>query len=298
MASIFLSHNSIDKPFVEKLSKDLKRLGVNVWFDKWEVKTGDSLLWKINDGITENEYLGIVLTPESVNSSWVKLELDAAMVKQLNNKQVVILPILLRDCTLPLVLAGAKYADFRSEYDLRLSELAAVFGIANTATISENNWRKFTKDKYSNWKKFREQEFAELVTALVAKAREFNWSVWTGGNNQFSLALSARWSDGANGLSKSIPIRLCGRNNAYLLSLQDAWNPNHLNASDYTVHIGNTVNACEEYVWRQLTKMEEQHGRPKGKPSFFTHRFLKTEMKYELIKDSIRKMNWDRNVII
>ena len=298
MPSIFLSHTSVDKPFVEKLSKDLKCLGINVWFDKWEIKPGDSLLSKINDGITENEFLGIVLTPESVNSGWVRLELDAGMMKQLHSRQVVVLPILLRNCTIPLVLAGAKYADFRTEYDLGLSELAAVFGIANTETISENNWRKYTKDKNSDWKKFREQEFTELVTALTARAREFNWSVWTGGNNQLSLVLSARWSDGANGLGKSIPIRLCGRTSAYMLSLRDTRNPNHLKVSDYTIHLGNTINACEEYVWRQMKNMEEKHGRPKGEPSFFTHRFLKAEVKYELIKESIRKMNWDRNVAI
>jgi len=34
MPSIFLSHTSVDKPFVEKLAYDLRRIGVNVWFDK------------------------------------------------------------------------------------------------------------------------------------------------------------------------------------------------------------------------------------------------------------------------
>lgn len=43
MSSIFLSHTSLDKPFVEKLAKDLKRIGINVWFDKWEIKIGESI---------------------------------------------------------------------------------------------------------------------------------------------------------------------------------------------------------------------------------------------------------------
>lgn len=34
MPSVFLSHTSVDKPFVEKLANDLRRVGVNVWFDK------------------------------------------------------------------------------------------------------------------------------------------------------------------------------------------------------------------------------------------------------------------------
>ncbi len=43
MPSLFLSHSSADKTFVEKLAKDLEGVGVNVWFDKWEIKVGDSL---------------------------------------------------------------------------------------------------------------------------------------------------------------------------------------------------------------------------------------------------------------
>lgn len=47
MPSLFLSHSSADKTFVEKLAKDLEGVGVNVWFDKWEIKVGDSLTGKI-----------------------------------------------------------------------------------------------------------------------------------------------------------------------------------------------------------------------------------------------------------
>ena len=32
MPSLFLSHSSADKTFVEKLAKDLEGVGVNVWF--------------------------------------------------------------------------------------------------------------------------------------------------------------------------------------------------------------------------------------------------------------------------
>ena len=71
MPSIFLSHTSVDKPFVEKLAKDLTRLGINAWFDKWNIKIGESITWKIDEGIRENEYLGIILSPEALNSEWV-----------------------------------------------------------------------------------------------------------------------------------------------------------------------------------------------------------------------------------
>lgn len=62
MPSLFLSHSSADKTFVEKLAKDLEGVGVNVWFDKWEIKVGDSLTGKIEEGLQANElpWAGIV----------------------------------------------------------------------------------------------------------------------------------------------------------------------------------------------------------------------------------------------
>ena len=57
MPSLFLSHSSADKTFVEKLAKDLEGVGVNVWFDKWEIKVGDSLTGKIEEGLQANDYL-------------------------------------------------------------------------------------------------------------------------------------------------------------------------------------------------------------------------------------------------
>ena len=184
MPSIFLSHTSLDKPFVEKLARDLQRIGVNVWFDKWEIKVGESITWKIDEGIREQEYLGVVLSPEALQSEWVKSELGSAWAKQMNRKKIFVLPILYRDCDMPLFLAERKYADFRLDYQRGFSELAAVFGVKELETISEDNWRRFVRIPSSGWQKFRLLEFEKLVTVLVDRADDYNWSSWVGGKKQ------------------------------------------------------------------------------------------------------------------
>lgn len=98
MPSLFLSHSSADKTFVEKLAKDLEGVGVNVWFDKWEIKVGDSLTGKIEEGLQANDYLGLVLSPAAVASEWVKAELSAAWCRQMSSRKIVVLPILYQDC--------------------------------------------------------------------------------------------------------------------------------------------------------------------------------------------------------
>ena len=71
-SSVFLCHSSDDKPFVEKLCQDLTSGDIDVWFDKWEIRVGDSIIEKIEEGLKNNDYLAIVLSNASVKSEWVR----------------------------------------------------------------------------------------------------------------------------------------------------------------------------------------------------------------------------------
>lgn len=125
MASIFLSHNSADKPFVRRLATALSKLGAKVWVDEAELKVGDSLLREIEKGIREMDYLGVVLSPAAVKSSWVERELEMAMNLEIAGKRVKVLPILHEDCDMPVFLMGKVYADCRgTRFDSGLRAIA------------------------------------------------------------------------------------------------------------------------------------------------------------------------------
>ena len=111
--SIFLSHTSEDKPFVRELRKSLLDAGVeNVWLDEAEIKLGDSLLSKIEEGIQKTKYFGIVLSPRSIGSQWVKRELETAINMEIGSNAVKVLPLIFEKCELPGFLLGKLYADF------------------------------------------------------------------------------------------------------------------------------------------------------------------------------------------
>lgn len=288
MSSIFLSHTSSDKPFIEKLARDLKRLGVNVWFDKWEIQVGDSLTWKIEEGIRENEFLGIVLSQESLNSEWVKSELSAAWLKQMKTKKIVVLPIMYKDCDLPLFLADRKYADFRENYSIGLEELASVFEIKDIDTISINSWRRYIGKRQVDWKSYREKEFEILVTTLVDRAHEYNWSAWVGGSkNPYSITLTAYHT---RDKESNISIKLTG--SKYVASTNDEINPNNLLVSDYTIYVGNTVNECEEFIWRRMEDFKNLYGNPTKKPYYHTQKFLRNDEINQFAQDVYKKFNW------
>ena len=114
MSSIFLSHNHRDKPFVRRLGQDLQAEGILVWIDEAEILVGDSLIGKIETGIDGMDYLGVVLSNNSVQSEWVNREVRIALDREINHRRVTVLPILIEECPIPGFLRGKAYADFRS----------------------------------------------------------------------------------------------------------------------------------------------------------------------------------------
>lgn len=125
MPSIFLSHSSDDKPFVRKLAKSLRMKGVKVWLDEAEIRVGDSLIDKISSAINEADFIAAVISANSVNSTWVQKELSLAMSKEIANRQVAVLPILLEKCELPPFLTDKLYANFTnaSQYSQAVKKL-------------------------------------------------------------------------------------------------------------------------------------------------------------------------------
>lgn len=292
MPSLFLSHSSIDKPFVEKLAYDLKRVGINVWFDKWAINVGDSLTWRIEEGLEENDYLGIVLSPEALESEWAKCELSAAWCRQMRSRRIIVLPIMYRNCSLPLFLADRKYADFRTEYNQGFADLCYALGIKHTDTLTISNWRLFMTDRDSDWKKYREEEFKKLVTVLVDRAKEYNWSCWTGGTkNPLSITFSAFISRDKR---KNISIRMV--KGSYMAAECLDINPNKTRASEYSIYVGNTINECEEYIWRLMENFRKEFGNPQDEAVYFVDRFLgkqqKIELAQNLTRNALNSMSW------
>ena len=117
MSSVFISYSHKDKEFVRRLVSDLILFGADVLIDEQELKIGDSLIEKLRTAIDRTEYVIAVISNHSVDSPWVRKELDIAMNQEIEGNKVKVLPLLLSDVDLPGFLKGKVYADFRSEQD-------------------------------------------------------------------------------------------------------------------------------------------------------------------------------------
>jgi hypothetical protein len=99
---------------------------VDVWYAEWELAPGDSLRRMIDDGIERATHFIVMLTPASLASEWVQVELDAAMVNRIAGKCRLI-PVLhgIRSNDVPTTLRGMVWVSLES-YDEGRRQLISV----------------------------------------------------------------------------------------------------------------------------------------------------------------------------
>ncbi|MFA7421929.1 MAG: TIR domain-containing protein [Melioribacteraceae bacterium] len=123
MSQLFISHSSNDKQFAKQLASDLMSYGHSVWFDEWNIKVGECIVSEIEKGIQTSDYMIIILSSHSVNSSWVEKEWKTKYWDEINNKKVLVLPTLIEKCDIPPLLKTKKYADFTKSYAVGFANL-------------------------------------------------------------------------------------------------------------------------------------------------------------------------------
>ncbi|GAB2635976.1 hypothetical protein GCM10027169_00110 [Gordonia jinhuaensis] len=90
---VFLSHATEDKDSIAvPLRDELAERGVRVWLDKTEIKIGDSLRRKIDEGIRSSRFGVVVLSPAFFAKGWTNHELDGLVTRTVAGEQTM-LPI-------------------------------------------------------------------------------------------------------------------------------------------------------------------------------------------------------------
>ncbi len=94
---IFISHASKDDGFVKELRFKLESQGLTVWVDSRNLRGGAKLAPEIEKAIEEARQIIVVLSPNTVNSPWVRKEIQKALEveQQRNDESYRVIPLLL-----------------------------------------------------------------------------------------------------------------------------------------------------------------------------------------------------------
>ncbi|MEP3199154.1 MAG: toll/interleukin-1 receptor domain-containing protein [Lentilitoribacter sp.] len=149
---IFISYSQKDSGFVDILAANLVRAKHHVWMDRWELSVGDSLTQKIEDTLTDSGAILVVLSKSSVESQWCKRELTAGLVRELEEQQTLVMPIVIDDCKIPLFLRDKLYADFRKNPDEAFSLIDQSLSRISNSTTSRSETPDWHTDFAVDWK--------------------------------------------------------------------------------------------------------------------------------------------------
>lgn len=88
---VFISHASEDKDDVARpLAEALRRNGLSVWYDEFELRIGDSLRRKIDKGIAKSNFGVIVISRDFISKGWTNYELDGLITRAVNGEQTML----------------------------------------------------------------------------------------------------------------------------------------------------------------------------------------------------------------
>jgi len=148
---VFISYSHSDKDFVDKFAVNLMKANIHVWVDRWEINVGDSLLNNIQEAIQDASALLVVLSKSSVESEWCKKELNAGLIRELEERRVIVLPILLEDCLIPVFLKDKMYADFRTNFDEGLQAVTQAVAKVTSSVQNRIDTSKYFTDWAQDW---------------------------------------------------------------------------------------------------------------------------------------------------
>jgi hypothetical protein len=96
---VFVSHHHSpqEDAFTARLVADLDAVGADVWVDAAGITSG-SFVAKISEGLAHRQSLVLVMTPASLASQWVRLEVDIAIAEQRAGRMLGVIPFVMLPC--------------------------------------------------------------------------------------------------------------------------------------------------------------------------------------------------------
>jgi hypothetical protein len=112
----FISHAWADgeHDFALSLADALQAHGIErAWIDEREIPGGGHIGDRIAAGIRSCDVFLFVMSPNALASRWCRIELQEALVQRSENG-IQIIPLLLKDCSIPSELESLLYIDLRN----------------------------------------------------------------------------------------------------------------------------------------------------------------------------------------
>jgi len=114
--TVFLSHSSKEKALVDEVFNELQKSEVKAWFDRYEIKPGDSITEKLNAGLKKSKLGILFLSRNFINSKsgWTMNEANYFFQKRMRNngEKFIVINVDVKHDDMPPLLQDYKYIDW------------------------------------------------------------------------------------------------------------------------------------------------------------------------------------------
>jgi len=118
--------------YIKPLTEEFKSKDITFWLDTVEINWGDSIVMKVNQGLTDSKFVLLCLSRAYLNRPWPEAEMGAALSIQNTKGVKSVLPLILnsKDDVLALypLLAGIKYREFSAGVSTIADEISNLCG--------------------------------------------------------------------------------------------------------------------------------------------------------------------------
>ena len=109
--TVFVSHAGADAPQAATVANLLTTSGVDVRYDRDELRLGDSFLAFMNSALTASDYCLLLWSRHAAATPWVQLEWEAALYRSVREKQSFLVTGRLEDIAVPALLGPRLHTD-------------------------------------------------------------------------------------------------------------------------------------------------------------------------------------------
>ncbi|WP_407561104.1 toll/interleukin-1 receptor domain-containing protein [Streptomyces sp. 184] len=118
MYDAFISYSDADSAWAETLYRRLRRFrmgdrAVSLFYAPHTITAGQSIPRFLSEGLNDSRCMLAVVTPEWLASEWTRLEHEISLWSDPGAVAQRLIPLLVKEVTLPPALARLKYVDFR-----------------------------------------------------------------------------------------------------------------------------------------------------------------------------------------
>jgi tetratricopeptide (TPR) repeat protein len=205
---VFLSHSTIDKPFVEKLAPAMIANGFTPWLCEVDIEISANFVAEISKGLKESDLILLVWSPDAANSVWTQAEWTTTLKQEVEQSRIRLGVIMLRQHDLPPLLDTKNFIGARSDHDTAIRRTLEWLEVRRKA-------QRFSGLSAPIFLPYRPEDFVGRSVYLDQLRNALTWQPRTyllhgePGTGKSTLALQFAWD--AQKDFDAVVFQTCGR---------------------------------------------------------------------------------------